>query len=107
MAASLLSCAKALEVADVAGCGRGVVTTRAVGAGEVLLSAVPYAVALDFPWLDNVCLGCAKTSRKPLSLRCEVRARGPGRRLLRPLGAARRHRAQHPRAGGCAPCSAH
>ena len=77
MAASLLSCAKALEVADVPGAGRGVVTTRRVAAGEVLLSAIPYAVALDCASVDTVCLGCAKTSRKPLSLRCEVRQRLP------------------------------
>ena len=87
MAASLLSCAKALEVADVPGAGRGVVTTRRVAGGEVLLSAIPYAVALDCASLDTVCLGCAKTSRKALSLRCEVR-RTRFHDTLRGLGAA-------------------
>ncbi len=76
MAAHLLAGAP-LEVVSVPGAGRGVVATRDVAAGEVLLSACPYALALDAEWLDCVCLGCAKVARQAYRLRCEVRcARG-------------------------------
>jgi hypothetical protein len=62
-----------LEVVSVPGAGRGVCVTRDCAAGELLLSARPYAVALDGPWVDTVCLGCAKTARHAFTLRCEVR----------------------------------
>ena len=77
-----------LEVVHVPGAGRGVVTTRAVAAGELLLSARPYAVALDNAWLDCVCLGCGRTARSPYSLRCEVRRARRARAARRAPGAA-------------------
>ncbi len=53
--------------------GRCCVLTEAVGAGDVVLSCVPYAVAVEADWLESVCLGCASVSKTPLPLRCEVR----------------------------------
>jgi hypothetical protein len=54
--------------------GRVCVTTdRAVAAGQLLLDAPSYAVAISADWLERVCVGCAKVGYAPFRLRCEVR----------------------------------
>lgn len=53
--------------------GRFCVTTQPVAAGSLLLTAVPFAVALEPEHVEFVCFGCAKVTQTPLPLRCEVR----------------------------------
>ena len=51
--------------------GRYCVTSQAVRGGELVLSAVPFAVALEPEQCEFVCFGCGKTAHTPLPLRCE------------------------------------
>ena len=52
--------------------GRFCVASQAVRGGDLVLSAVPFAVALEPEQVEFVCFGCAKTAaHTPLPLRCE------------------------------------
>jgi hypothetical protein len=47
------------------------VASQAVRGGETVLSAVPFAVALEPEQCELVCFGCGKAAHTPLPLRCE------------------------------------